>query len=340
MTFTLLPTNKKQWLISLTSLFLFVGLLSLALYSLINMPGNSYSGSVKGLTSDEKSIQTRLTDNVSYLSETIGARSLSVKDSLDKSKTYLHEEITKIGYSFKDLSFKVKNIKVYNIEVTKEGHTDDTIIIGAHYDTCYYGPGANDNGTGVAAVLELLRHFKNKELIHSFHFVFFVNEEPPYFLGDQMGSIVYSKHMKSQNIKVKAMLSLETIGYFSDEKGSQKYPIDAMKLAYPSEGNFIAFVGNISSGPLVRKSIDIFRNLVDFPSEGLSAPKSVPGVGWSDHSSFWNQGYPAIMITDTAPFRYPHYHESTDTVDKLNLSSYTKVVQGIKVLITELDKSL
>ncbi|MCJ8344260.1 M20/M25/M40 family metallo-hydrolase, partial [bacterium] len=295
MKFSLFQQDKKQWIHSLSSLSVFIGIIYFTLYSLTHMPGNSFEGSLGDLSSEEIEVQTRLIENVRYLSEDIGARSISVEGSLDKSKKYLIEEIHKIGLDYNEQSFTAKNKIVYNIEVPINGLNEETIVIGAHYDTCYYGPGANDNASGVAGVLELLRYFKNIPLKHNFRFVFFVNEEPPFFLGEQMGSMVYAKKLKEQNIPVKAMISLETIAYFTSEKDSQRYPIDALKLKYPSTGNFLAFVGNIQSGDLVRKASKIFRDGVEFPSEGLSAPKSISGIGWSDHSSFWKQGYPAIM---------------------------------------------
>jgi Zn-dependent M28 family amino/carboxypeptidase len=166
-------------------------------------------------------------------------------------------------------------------------------------------------------------------------FVAFVNEEPPFFQTEGMGSTVYAKRCRDRGEKVVAMLSLETIGYYSDDEGSQKYPFP-LGLFYPSRGNFIAFVGNTSNARLVRRCIKTFRAKVRFPSEGGAVPGSLPGIGWSDHWSFWEAGYPAIEITDTAPFRYPHYHEETDTPDKLDYERMARVVNGLEEVILDL----
>src|SRR5205085_8879949 len=128
-----------------------------------------------------------------------------------------------------------------------------------------------------------------------------------------MGSLVYAQQLQRDHVPVSAMISVETIGYYSDEKGSQKYPL-LLSLFYPTRGNFIGFVGNSESRDLVRRAIRRFRESTNFPSEGIAAPADWPGIGWSDHWSFWQEGYPAIMITDTAPFRYPDYHTSRDTL--------------------------
>lgn len=149
-----------------------------------------------------------------------------------------------------------------------------------------------------------------------------------------MGSLVYAKQIDPQT-KVVAMLSLETMGYFSDMIGSQKYPFP-LNLFYPNQGNFIAFIGNLNSGDLVRRSISSFRRHGQFPSEGAALPSWIAGVGWSDQWSFWQQGYQGIMVTDTAPFRYSHYHTLDDTIDKINFDKLTRVVSGLVKVISDL----
>jgi hypothetical protein len=173
---------------------------------------------------------------------------------------------------------------------------------------------------------------RQKKLQRTVRFVLFVNEEPPYFQTEQMGSRVYAHQLRQNGVPVSAMLSLETIGFYSDESDSQKYP-PILSLFYPSKGNFIAFVGNTESRRLVRESIRGFRESTRFPSEGIAAPGNWLGIAWSDQWSFWQEGYPGVMVTDTALFRYPFYHTPVDTVDKVNFDRTARVVEGIGNLV-------
>jgi Zn-dependent M28 family amino/carboxypeptidase len=207
--------------------------------------------------------------------------------------------------------------------------------VGAHYDSVAGTVGANDNCTGVAAVLELARLLRGRKLQRTVRFVLFANEEPPYFQTGDMGSLVYARQLRRDRVQVSVMISLETMGFYSDVPGSQKYP-PVLGSFYPSRGDFIGFVGNSESRDLVRRSIRTFRESTSFPSEGVAAPADWPGVGWSDHWSFWQEGYPAIMITDTAVFRYPYYHTSLDTSDKVDFSRMARVVEGVRRVVESL----
>jgi hypothetical protein len=162
-----------------------------------------------------------------------------------------------------------------------------------------------------------------------------VNEEPPYFRSPKMGSVIYARQCRERNEKVIAMLSLETIGYYRDEWGSQKYPFP-FGLMYPSTGNFIGFVGNTSSRDLVLKVVSSFRRHVRFPSEGGALPGFIPGIGLSDQWAFWQQGYPGIMVTDTALFRYPYYHTPNDTPDKVQYERLARVVVGMEGVVADI----
>ena len=214
----------------------------------------------------------------------------------------------------------------------------EILLIGAHYDSVFGSPGANDNGTGVAATLALAQRFAGRKPEHTLRFVAFVNEEPPYFLSDEMGSFIYAGRCKTRGDKISAMISLETIGYFSDAPHSQTYPSPGLGLFYPKVGNFIGFVSNVHSRALLRRVVALFRKHAKIPSEGAALPAFIPGVSWSDQWSFWRYGYPGIMVTDTAPFRYPHYHSSSDTPDKLDYDRFTLVVSGMEKVIEDLDK--
>ena len=203
------------------------------------------------------------------------------------------------------------------------------LVLGAHYDSVDNCPAANDNGSGVAALLELARLLKGKELSTTMRFVAFPNEEAPYFNTAGMGSLRYAGSCKAANDKIVGMISLETMGYFSDEPDSQRFPLDALKLMFPSTGNFIAFVANFKSFGFLKQLAGNFRGLAKFPCEAAALPEQLNGVGLSDHMSFWKLGYPALMITDTAPFRYPQYHQPDDTPDKIDYARLARIVFGL-----------
>ena len=166
-------------------------------------------------------------------------------------------------------------------------------------------------------------------------FVAFVNEEPPFYRSEQMGSRVYARRSRERRDHIVAMLSLETIGYYSDEPGSQLYPFP-LRFFYPSTGNFLAFVANLGSRKLLREALASFRRNAQFPSEGVAAPAFIPGVDWSDHWSFWQESYPALMVTDTALYRYPHYHTLQDTPDKVDYERLARVVKGLHGMLRDL----
>ena len=237
-----------------------------------------------------------------------------------------------------ETAYELRGQACHNIETEIRGTHPEIILIGAHYDSVFGSPGANDNGSGVAAMLALARRFAGKTGQHTLRFVAFVNEEPPYFLSDEMGSFIYAGRCKARGDKIPVMISLETIGYFSDAPNSQTYPSPGLGIFYPKVGNFIGFVGNVRSRTLLRRVIAAFRKYAKIPSEGAALPSFIPGVSWSDQRSFWRHGYPGIMVTDTAPFRYPYYHSADDTPDKLDYDRFALVVSGMEKVIEDLDK--
>jgi Zn-dependent M28 family amino/carboxypeptidase len=211
-------------------------------------------------------------------------------------------------------------------------------VVGAHYDSIDDAPGANDNGSGTAAILELARLLKDLRLAHTrLRLVLFVNEEPPYFQTGDMGSYRYAGLLAERGEPVAAMISLETIGYFSDAPGSQQYP-PPFGAIFPNRGNFVAFVGMTGSRPLVHEAMASFRRHTSFPSIGGIAPGFIPGIDWSDHWSFAQHGFQAMMITDTAIFRYPHYHRPTDTPDKVDYERLARIAKGIERVLRDMTK--
>jgi Zn-dependent M28 family amino/carboxypeptidase len=207
------------------------------------------------------------------------------------------------------------------------------VVVGAHYDTVPGSPGADDNASAVAALIELAGMLRGEPL--PIRFVAFANEEVPYFLGTEMGSFVSARRSRERGEKLRAMLSLEMLGYYRDAPGSQSYP-PPLGLFYPDRADFVAFVGDLGARRLVRRSIALFRKHGKMPSEGVAAPSFVPGVTWSDHWSFRSHGYPAVMVTDTAFNRYPHYHLPSDTPEKLDYERLARVTLGLAEVLREL----
>ena len=305
------------------------------LWYMVSVPGTSYSGALKPLTSQE----VELRDNLRRHIAAIASREHNVFHfaELEAAAQYIELTLSRFGYRADTQRFKVSVGEVRNIEVEVKGaaRASEIIIVGAHYDSVFGAPGGNDNGSGVAAVIELARLFRHHRLGRTLRFVLFVDEEPPFFKSEEMGSRHYARRAKERGENIVAMLSLETIGYYSDQPGSQRYPFP-LSFFYPGTGNFIAFVSNLRSRPLLHEVLASFRRHAEFPSEGVAAPASLTGVDWSDHWSFWGEGYPALMVTDTALFRYPHYHTAQDTPDKVDYERLARVVTGLYGMLREL----
>jgi Zn-dependent M28 family amino/carboxypeptidase len=303
------------------------------------MPLKSYSGPLPPLSSAQLELQSRLSAEVKYLSETIGERNVWRTGSLQVAIDHLRGNFQQAGYSVTERTYRVEGQEVSNLEVSITGSesTGETLVVGAHYDTVAGTVGADDNATGVAAVLELARQLRESKPRKTIRFVIFINEEPPFFQTSRMGSMVYAQQLRRENVRVSAMISLEMLGFYSDAPGSQKYPA-LLGLFYPSRGNFLGFVGNLESRDLVRRAVRAFRESTSFPSEGIAAPAEWPGIGWSDQWSFWQEHYPAIMITDTALFRYPYYHTPLDTADRLDFGRMARVVEGVEKVVESLSR--
>ncbi|HZM35100.1 MAG TPA: M28 family peptidase [Burkholderiales bacterium] len=282
-----------------------------ALVLLISMPGRSYEGPLPPLGPEEHAIAERLRGHV----EVLAANERNI--DLETPARYIEHAL---GDKARSHWFESGGRKVRNIET---GGGD--IVVGAHYDTVRGSPGANDNASGVAVLIEL------SSMVSGVRFVAFANEEMPYFLTGEMGSYVYARDRADG---VRAMFSLEMLGYYRDAPGSQSYPAP-LGLFYPDAGNFIAFVGDLGAWRLVRSSIKAFRRHARIPSEGLSAPAWIPGVSWSDHWSFRKHGTPAVMVTDTAFYRYPHYHLPSDTPEKLDYERMARVTMGLAEMLKE-----
>jgi hypothetical protein len=310
---------------------------SAAWWFMIRMPGKSSTAAV--ISAVDANLRAELLADVQKLAGDIGERNEWHYAELKAAADHIERSFSAAGLRPRREGYEMRGRIFDNIEVELRGDTPQILLVGAHYDSVLGAPGANDNGSGVAALLALARRFAGKPARQTLRFVAFVNEEPPYFQTPQMGSFVYAKRCQERGDQIAAMISLETIGYFSEAPGSQSYPLPGIGAFYPTTGNFIGFVGNVHSRDLVRRVVALFRQHAKIPSQGAAFPAFVPGVAWSDHWSFWQHGYPAIMVTDTAPFRYPHYHSATDTPDKLDYDRFALVVSGVEKVIEEFDRA-
>ncbi len=304
---------------------------------MMRMPGRSYAGPLPPLALEEAEIQHRLEEHVRALAGRIGERNMFRPAPLEAAARYLERALVSLGYGVEAQAFEAREQVVRNVEAALGGGSlaGEIVIVGAHYDSVIGSPGANDNASGTAAVLELARLLRGRASARTVRFVFFVNEEPPFYLTEDMGSRRYAARAREHGERIVAALSLETIGYYTDAEGSQRYPFP-FSLFYPSRGNFVGFVGNLRSRDLARGCLASFRRRAAFPSEGLAAPGWITGIGWSDHSSFWEHGYPGVMVTDTALFRYGPYHTAEDTPDKVRFDRAARVVAGLARVVIDL----
>jgi Zn-dependent M28 family amino/carboxypeptidase len=275
-------------------------------------------------------LQHNLHSHVHHLAEEIGERNLQHAAALHAAEDYIKQIWQQQGFHVERQAYLERDIECANLEITQTGkrHAEQIILIGAHYDTVYGSPGANDNGSGVAVLLELSRLFRLEATNLSVRFVAFVNEEPPFFFSGRQGSNIYAKAIHQRGDDIRLMLALETMGYYSDAPRSQDYP-PLFRYFYPDTGNFISFVTNLGSRRKMLKLAQAFRQVTDFPLEHVATFAFIPGVAWSDHLSFWRQNYKALMVTDTAFYRYPYYHSAEDTAEKLNYPRLARVCQGL-----------
>ena len=271
-----------------------------------------------------------LAAHVRRLGAEIGERNVFRPQALAAAADFIEETWTAQGYRVARQAYEAAGVRCANLEVARVGHSrpDEILLIGAHYDSVMGSPGANDNGSGVAALLELSRLFAEVAPAITVRLVAFVNEEPPFFRTGKQGSMVYAKAARARGDDIRLMVALETIGFYSDRPGSQHYP-PPFGLFYPDAGNFLGLVADFGSRQVMRRFARLFRANAEFPLEHVATFRSVPGITWSDHRSFWHYGYRAFMVTDTAPFRYLHYHGHGDTPDKLTYPEFTRATEGL-----------
>lgn len=258
-------------------------------------------------------------------------------NQLNDIADYIKNDFEKYSPNISFQGYKVNGEKYKNVIASFGPQNAKRIIIGAHYDVCGDQEGADDNATGVTALLELARMLKDEKLNYRIDLVAYTLEEPPYFRTENMGSYVHAKSLKDEKADVYGMISVEMIGYFSDKENSQDYPLGILSWVYGKKGDYITLVKKMGSGEFVRKFIKNYHETNQLKTEIFSAPKSLTGIDFSDHLNYWNFGYNALMITDTSFYRNKNYHEKGDTLETLDLPKMANVIDGIFLSLLEMN---
>lgn len=271
----------------------------------------------------------KLESHVHMLSETLPAR-MGREESLKPSVNWIEQQLKPYGKTQRQ-TYVLDDEKFHNILLDFGPDSDEVIIVGAHYDTAHGFPGADDNASGVAVLIELARLLSEtgEQLPMRIELVFFTLEEPPYFRTNKMGSFIHASNLKDKQQKIRVMIALDMVGYFSDDVGSQHFPVPVLKYIYPDQGNFIAVVGNLDNTKAVRRIKRSFKTASDLPVYSFNAPSFIVGIDFSDHLNYWKHGYDAVLVTDTSFNRNTAYHTVADTADRLDYVKMAKVVQSL-----------
>jgi len=276
-------------------------------------------------------IRTNLEAHLQYLSVRLGERCIYRPENLKAAEDYVYQSFAHLGYQPRRQTFSYQRLEVSNI-IAGDQDPGGYYILGAHFDTVAGTPGADDNASGVAVLLEVARLARSLALPKPWTFIGFTTEEPPAYFTPYMGSRVYAKRARREKHQILGMLCLESVGYYRREPGSQALPLTLRLLGYPTTGNFIGLVSNRRSKPLLARLDQAIRAGGRLPTATLAAPLGghlLPEVRLSDHANFWDEGYPAIMLTDTAFMRNPHYHGPGDVMENLDLEAMTELTLGL-----------
>ena len=261
-------------------------------------------------------------------------------DNLRPPARYIHKQLKRFGDAYYQ-PFKTAIGTVNNVLINFGPDTKNIIIVGAHYDSLEGMPGADGNASGVAGLIELARLLSvQKELPIRVQLVAYALSEGKYFGTRDMGSFRHAEQLKQQRKQVIVMMSLDSIGYFSDQAGSQNYPYEFMRHFYPSKGDFIRITGRVQDALAVRKVKKSFKKVGTLDVRSLNAPEIISSVGISDNTSYWEQGFPAVLISDTAADRNPAYHTESDTAEHLDYDRMAKVVQGVGQAILDMTREI
>jgi len=292
--------------------------------------GTYYSPSMKQVSAE------KLRRHVEVLSVEFAPRNYKRIQNLNQCADYIADHFAQAGATVSNQTFAVNGRSYRNVIASFGDKSEPQIVVGAHYDSCQDTPGADDNASGVAGLLELAYLLGQTNLNQHVQLVAYTLEEPPFFRTGNMGSARHASSLRRENVEVEAMICLEMIGYFSDVEKSQRYPSTLLKLFYPNVGNYISVVGSTGDRALLREVKISMRSATDLPVHAMCASKGFPGLDFSDHRNYWNHGYKAVMVTDTAFMRNRHYHALTDTADRLDYNRMSNVVLGVYEAVVRL----
>lgn len=296
------------------------------------------------LTNHQKDTARQIEADVRHLAENIGERNMHTPGTMDQTVRFLTNRLEELGYSPELQSYTLSR-RIYagesaeniEVEITGSEQPEKVVLIGAHYDTVPHSPGANDNGSGVAVLLALAEAFANADFPNkTVRFLFFANEEPPFFQTEDMGSFAYAKMARERGDDIEKMIALDGLGYYSSEPNSQVYPLPGLGFFYPKEANFVGLVTRISDLSVLKTISGAFKRNGNFPTASAALPGFIPGVNWSDHWSFWQYDYPALLITDTLLFRDPHYHTPNDTPERLDYEKMALLTSTLTDVLEQL----
>jgi hypothetical protein len=331
--------RKKRIRMLLLLVALVMTTVCVAVWAIVTQPLMARYDARHGASTNAKEVEpVRLEKHVRELSEVFVPRDWKHVENLNRTASYIREEFERAKGEVSEQEYAVNGNTYKNIIAFFGPETQERVVIGAHYDSFWEFPAADDNASGVSGLIELAYLLGRDQPPIRVELVAYTLEEPPHFNTRNMGSAVHSEALKKGGIKVRAMISLEMIGCFIDAPGSQNYPLSILRTFYPSQGNFITVVGELTDGSTVRKIKKGMIEASSLPVYSINAPKSVPGIGFSDHLNYWNSGYRAVMISDTAFYRNKNYHTAKDTTDKLDYKRMAMVIQGVYGAILEIAK--
>jgi hypothetical protein len=311
-----------------------VGAVALTLFYFSSMPGESSPLSSVPLTEEEADIAERLQDECTMLAHQIGQRSTIKHSAVATARDYIRQRLIRSALRPTDVAFSSRGDQGVNVEAHSEGTLakDEVLVIGAHYDTASYTPGADDNASGVAMLLQIARLVDAKQHDRTIAFVFFDRGSTRFASTQDTGSHAWATKAKQENRKIVGMISLDSVGLYFDEPATQQGPFP-LNLFYPDQGNFLMFVGDFGSRQFVQACVQNFRSQTGFPCEGLTLPDFMPWLAHSDHYAFRKQDWPALLVTDTGPLRNTEYAQMTDTPDRLNYSRMARVTVRLVKLV-------
>lgn len=268
-------------------------------------------------------------NHLTSITKTDQFRTYNDLDQLNATADYIKEVFNQYSDSVYIQEYNIGKNVYKNVICSFGTEHEKRIIVGAHYDVCGNQEGADDNASGVVGLLELARMLQGQKLNQRIDLVAYTLEEPPFFRTEYMGSYIHAKSLAENNVEVAGMIALEMIGYFKDEKKTQSYPLGFLSLFYGNKGNYITLVKKTGAGKFTRKFCKSFKSTKTIKTKKFTGPPSLPGIDFSDHMNYWNFGFKALMITDTAFYRNQNYHQTSDKMETLDLQRMAKVIDGV-----------